>query len=175
MPRGGRREKAGRKSGWVNSETQLIRVPKILANRLLEIAKYLDQGNEIHLIEKQIEPEQPISSEMMELETLVAQLSIFPTEQGNELDLLPQDDRGELESLPQSLTGRALARRLDVSSGTLSRYKNTTAKTLDWMLKKDKKWGWFYSHRDEKYYPIHPSEFDHLLSELNNEENYEDF
>lgn len=164
MPRGGRREKAGRKSGWSNSDTQLIRVPKILADRLLEIAKHLDRGDEIRLIETQIEPDPPALLETVEMKTPVEQLNIFPVEQD-----------GELELPPQSLSGRALARRLKVSSGTLPPYKNTTSKSLAWMYERDGNWGWFYSPRDGKYHPIHPSEFDHLLSELNNEENYENF
>lgn len=164
MPRGGRREKSGRKSGWVNSETQLIRVPRILVGRLLEIAKHLDQGDEIRLIEKQIEPELHDPLESTALDTPVAQLSIFP---------IAQDD--ESEPPPQPLGLRALAKRLNVSSGTLSRYKKTTARSLAWMLEKDEKWGWFYSFRDERYHPVHPSEFDNLLSELSNEESYENF
>ena len=44
MPRGGNRQGAGRKGGWKNSETQVIRVPKILAAQILEYAKKLDSG-----------------------------------------------------------------------------------------------------------------------------------
>lgn len=160
MPRGGRREKAGRKSGWVNSETQLIRVPKVFADRLLEIAKHLDRGDEFHLIERQIETEPTTLPETMETEPLVGQLDIFS---------IPQD----LDSRPQPLSGRKLATRLKVSSGTLveRRQKGSIEDLLTWTHSKDGKWGWFYSSRDEKYHPIHPSEFDHVLSELS----YENF
>lgn len=179
MPRGGRREKAGRKSGWSNTETQLIRVPKVLADRLLEIAKHLDRGDEFHLVERQIEPEPATPLGIMEPKTPVEQLNIFPIEQADELEpppqTLPQNDRDELEPPPQSLTGRALSRRLKVSSGTLARYKDTTAKTLKWMLAHDGKWGWFYSSRTELFHPVDFSEFDHLLSELSSDENYENF
>jgi hypothetical protein len=44
MPRGGNREGAGRKAGWKNSETQVIRVPKILADHILEYARKVDSG-----------------------------------------------------------------------------------------------------------------------------------
>lgn len=44
MPRGGNREGAGRKGGWKNSETQVIRVPKTLAAYILEYARKLDSG-----------------------------------------------------------------------------------------------------------------------------------
>ena len=44
MPRGGNREGAGRKGGWRNSETQVIRVPKILAAHILEYARKIDSG-----------------------------------------------------------------------------------------------------------------------------------
>jgi hypothetical protein len=53
MPRGGRREKSGRKSSWVSGckfeETKLIRVPVAVADRLLEIAHKLDSGEVIDL------------------------------------------------------------------------------------------------------------------------------
>lgn len=44
MPRGGQRDGAGRKGGWKNSETQVIRVPKIFAAYILEYARKLDSG-----------------------------------------------------------------------------------------------------------------------------------
>jgi predicted phage tail protein len=50
MPRGGYREKAGRKSGWNHSETTVIRVPQALAQELLEIAKTLDRGESLDSI-----------------------------------------------------------------------------------------------------------------------------
>lgn len=50
--RGGFREGAGRRSSWVNKETQTIRVPKIFAAQLLEIAKKLDEGEVIDFVTK---------------------------------------------------------------------------------------------------------------------------
>jgi O-acetyl-ADP-ribose deacetylase (regulator of RNase III) len=43
MARGGRRKGSGAKSPWKNTPTMTIRVPKVLAERLLQIAKRLDQ------------------------------------------------------------------------------------------------------------------------------------
>jgi hypothetical protein len=51
MGRGGRREKAGRRSGWKHSETQTIRVPKVFATQLLEHARRLDSGEDLELIQ----------------------------------------------------------------------------------------------------------------------------
>lgn len=46
MPRGGKREKAGRKNKWQDSgNTKTIRVPAYLADEILKIAYDLDSGN----------------------------------------------------------------------------------------------------------------------------------
>ncbi|HYX19179.1 MAG TPA: hypothetical protein VE944_33490 [Nostoc sp.] len=44
MPRGGRRDGAGGRYKWIHGETKVIRVPVQLADRILEIAKMLDEG-----------------------------------------------------------------------------------------------------------------------------------
>ena len=44
MARGGKRDGAGRKSGWLHPETTVIRVPKVFASQLIEIAQKLDNG-----------------------------------------------------------------------------------------------------------------------------------
>jgi hypothetical protein len=54
--RGGHRPGAGRKSGWNHSETQMIRVPKVFAQQLLEIAHRLDEGEVIDSESKSISP-----------------------------------------------------------------------------------------------------------------------
>jgi hypothetical protein len=41
--RGGYRVNAGRKSSWQHPETQTIRVPKVLAQPLMQLARQLDQ------------------------------------------------------------------------------------------------------------------------------------
>lgn len=45
--RGGYREHAGRKSSWQHGETQTIRVPKVFASQLIQMARRLDNGEEI--------------------------------------------------------------------------------------------------------------------------------
>lgn len=45
--RGGYRENAGRKSSWQHAETQTIRVPKVFASQLLQMARRLDNGEGI--------------------------------------------------------------------------------------------------------------------------------
>jgi hypothetical protein len=45
--RGGYRENAGRKSSWQHGKTQTIRVPKVFASQLIQIARRLDNGEEI--------------------------------------------------------------------------------------------------------------------------------
>ena len=47
LGRGGYRAKAGRKSSWQHPETQTIRVPKVLVNQLLQLARRLDNGEPI--------------------------------------------------------------------------------------------------------------------------------
>jgi hypothetical protein len=155
MPRGGHREKAGRKSGWVNSETQLIRVPKILSKRLLEIAKHLDQGEEVHLIERNANA---IKSENAEPtnDELTGQLGI----------VFSVDNIDEHEYLPDELTLSALARKLEVNKGTLSRRKKDSKfEMAKWTYARDQKWGWFYNSGTDRFHPIHPSDFDRLIDD----------
>lgn len=44
MPRGGYRKNAGSKSKWIHGETKVIRVPSVLADQILAIARVLDEG-----------------------------------------------------------------------------------------------------------------------------------
>ena len=55
MSRGGARDNAGRKSGWVNLKTKLIRVPEVIESQLMAIAKKLDRGESIDLETKSID------------------------------------------------------------------------------------------------------------------------
>jgi DNA primase len=64
MSRGGKRDNAGRKSGWVNLETKLIRVPVAIESQLMAIAKKLDQGEVIDLETKSIEIESVTESKI---------------------------------------------------------------------------------------------------------------
>ena len=64
MSRGGARDNAGRKSGWVNLKTKLIRVPVAIESQLMAIAKKLDQGEIIELETKSIEIESVTESKL---------------------------------------------------------------------------------------------------------------
>lgn len=66
MSRGGKRDNAGRKSGWVNLETKLIRIPVAIESQLMAIAKKLDldQGEIIDLETKSIEIESVTESNL---------------------------------------------------------------------------------------------------------------
>lgn len=44
MPRGGKRKGSGAKSTWRHGKTKTIRVPIVLADKILELAKELDQN-----------------------------------------------------------------------------------------------------------------------------------
>ena len=55
MSRGGARDNAGRKSGWVNLKTKLIRVPVAIKSQLMAIAKKLDLGESIDFVSKSID------------------------------------------------------------------------------------------------------------------------
>lgn len=50
MPRGGARENSGRKPKWNLGETKAIRVPLAIADTLLEIAKRVDEGENLESI-----------------------------------------------------------------------------------------------------------------------------
>ena len=47
MPRGGRREGAGSKPTWKHGKTKTVRVPEALADKILEIAKVLDDTESV--------------------------------------------------------------------------------------------------------------------------------
>lgn len=42
MPRGGKREGAGGKPSWNYGKTKVIRIPEVMAEKILEIARFLD-------------------------------------------------------------------------------------------------------------------------------------
>ena len=74
MPRGGRRENAGKKSRWESgrsfSKTKVIRVPVEFAEQLLEIAHKLDSGESFDIDTKsKIDDEiEPLRSEVTRLQ-----------------------------------------------------------------------------------------------------------
>ncbi|MGK7898276.1 MAG: hypothetical protein AB4372_32845, partial [Xenococcus sp. (in: cyanobacteria)] len=44
MGRGGYREGAGGKPKWIHGKTKTIRVPEVLADKILELSHMLDEG-----------------------------------------------------------------------------------------------------------------------------------
>jgi len=56
MPRGGSREGSGGVSTWKLGKTKTVRVPIALADRLLEIARAMDDGNEFIASTSIVEP-----------------------------------------------------------------------------------------------------------------------
>lgn len=78
MPRGGKREKAGRKTGWVSGvtfeETVVIRVPKAISKQLLEIAHRLDAGEEIDLVSNSKNTIEHVNQLELQNEELVTQV-----------------------------------------------------------------------------------------------------
>lgn len=50
MPRGGKRQGAGRKPIWDNPETCVVRIPKVLSDKVLEIAHKLDRGEPLESV-----------------------------------------------------------------------------------------------------------------------------
>jgi len=56
MPRGGSRSGAGVISTWKQGRTKTIRIPISLADRLIEVARAMDEGNEVVINLSTIEP-----------------------------------------------------------------------------------------------------------------------
>lgn len=56
MPRGGLRSGAGGISTWKQGKTKTIRVPVSLSDRLIEIARAMDEGSEVVINLSTIEP-----------------------------------------------------------------------------------------------------------------------
>ena len=71
MNRGGYRKGSGRKSPWKSGETRTIRVPEALADRLLEIAHWLDEGGNIEFVtESKTFQTENVTESKAELETV---------------------------------------------------------------------------------------------------------
>jgi hypothetical protein len=89
MPRGGRRENAGKKSSWGSgrsfAETKVIRVPTEFADQLLGMAHKLDAGEQIDLVTNSGEFTQ---EEVIDLDTKSIQEENEKLKQ--EMDLLRQ-------------------------------------------------------------------------------------
>ena len=83
MPRGGRREGAGRKTQWESgctfAETTVIRVPKVLRDEILELAHRLDAGEEIDLEAKSIKKHNKyLESKVLDLQRKLQEIESKP-------------------------------------------------------------------------------------------------
>lgn len=110
MPRGGRRENAGKKSQWHSgrtfAETKVIRVPTEFAEQLLDIARRLDAGNSIDLVtnsekvdSEEVKEEVKVLQEVIEkLQERVAELEVQLSESNlkkKRIQVLASLKRGE--------------------------------------------------------------------------------
>ena len=82
MPRGGRREGAGRRTAWESgcsfAETTVVRVPKYLKTQVLELAHRLDAGEEIELVTNSIRDEnQNLYQKVTKLEKELAEAKSY--------------------------------------------------------------------------------------------------
>jgi hypothetical protein len=152
MPRGGHRDKAGRRSTWQSnckfSETKLIRVPTAIANQLLDIAHRLDAGEVLDFV----------------TQSKGAGLTLPSVEEGNVapgqmsfLDLsfeIPLVEPVIATSL-QPLSARALSRRLKVDkSGSIVLSRKLKPDFKEWTMEKDPEGiGWVYNEQDKLYHP----------------------
>lgn len=126
MPRGGyhpNAERWGRKSAWINdSVTKTIRVPEVLADRILDLAHKLDRGE---IIDYDTESKQALEDEILKIRAQLKAVS-------NERDELIRLNRAlELEKQPQQLPDLEAARDLILAGLKLGKqapeYKRTKA------------------------------------------------
>ena len=52
MPRGGRREGSGGKPKWIRGKTTVIRVPEVLTEEILRVARLIDEGKVVDDVTK---------------------------------------------------------------------------------------------------------------------------
>ena len=136
--RGGERKGAGRKAAWKHGETQTIRVPKVLADQILEIAKKLDSGEVIELVSESKEKARRKRDSVTKSKSI------------------PNDYVTDSEGKLQPLSGRALARRLGVSDTAIMAHRDGKVPPAipEWTQSKDPDGViWSYSEKTKKYHP----------------------
>jgi hypothetical protein len=148
MPRGGRRNNAGRKTSWVNTETQVIRVPKVFVPQLMQMAKSLDKGELLDLVtESNVKQGEEIP--VRDVDMSVDQLS-----------LLEYSDQAENEHQAvllavnpiEPLSCRALSRRIGWARSTIA--SNASKETFTEESRKDDPEGVGWVFRDKLYHPV---------------------
>jgi hypothetical protein len=149
MPRGGHRDGAGRKGGWTNSETQVIRVPKIFAAQLIDIARRLDLGgSEIFTFpaSSEVDPVNPIDE---------SDISQVNPDQMDLFELIPEVIESVTESNTTSLSMRGLAKRLGVDHSTISRkLKACDSKQFSEWIQSMNKGNWNYDPVSKRFIEI---------------------
>ena len=124
MPRGGSRERAGRKTGWSSGcrfeDTKSIRVPKAIADRLLEIAHKIDEGYKFELVSKS----EVSDKSALDLETNSKEFLNL----GNSPQREQQLSLIELDTNPKTISTKLLALRLDMRNYNLSKLKRNKGK-----------------------------------------------
>jgi hypothetical protein len=153
MPRGGHRDKAGRRSTWQSnckfSETKLIRVPIAIASQLLDIAHRLDAGEVLDFVTQ---------SKEADLEPPSIERGNIAPGQMSFLDLsfeIPPIEPVTAKSL-QPLSARALSQRLKVDkSGSMVIRRKLKPEFKEWTMEKDpENIGWVYNEQDKFYHPV---------------------
>ena len=143
--RGGSREGSGRKSGWKNADTQTIRVPKVFAAQLLEIARKLDSGEVIETVtESKAKPDETVTKSKYR-----------PRAKPKPARQLSIDSITELEIQP--LSGKALARRLGVSDTAVRKHRDglTEGSIPEWTRLLDPAGiTWEYREETKHYHPL---------------------
>ena len=128
---GGARENAGRKSIWNNKETCTMRIPKIFARRLHEIAQIWDKGGklEIDIQSSRAKPEyiSESSSEVFEKETNACSPN-FGNETKSKTENIPQ--LSEAIELAKQILKHNKSARISLAR-FLSRFYNTQVKIED--------------------------------------------
>jgi len=149
MPRGGHREGAGRKGGWKNFETQVIRVPKVFVAQLMDIARRLDLG-ESEIFTSSILPEMDPVHLIIESEIL----QVNP-DQMDLLLLIPETIESVTESNTPSLSMRGLAKRLRIDHSTISRkLKACDSKQFSEWIQSMNKGNWNYDPVSKRFIEV---------------------
>lgn len=150
MPRGGHRDNAGRKTSWINAETQVIRVPKVFVPQLMQMAKSLDRGEVLDLVTKS-KTKQEDENAVRDVDTSLDQLSL--------LGYSDQITDGPcialpVASVPGPLSCRALARRLGWGRTTVANRSVKETFTEQTRGNDPEGTGWVFNAKDKLYYPV---------------------
>lgn len=149
MGRGGHRDGAGRKSGWNHADTQTIRVPKVFAAQLLDIARQLDLGkSEIFTF--------PASPEVDPVHPIVeSEIPHVNPDQMDLFELIPEVIESVAKSNTHSLSMRGLAKHFKIDHSTISRkLKACDSKQFSEWVQSMNKGNWNYDPVSKRFIEI---------------------